>query len=89
MRRAAHLWTGAGVAAGIELLDCYINGREVDWWRVLIACGTGAAAAAAPDLLEPAMHPNHRSLLHSLVAGGASTYGLVALDKAVAVDPTW
>lgn len=83
------MWTGAGIAAGIELLDCFVTDRKVDWWRVLIAGGIGAAAAAAPDILEPALHPCHRSLFHSLAAGGASAYGLAALGRSAMTDPTW
>ena len=80
MRRSTHGWVGAIAAAGIELLDCRFNWKEVDWWRVLASAGVGALAAAAPDVLEPALHPNHRSICHSMAAGGAVSYGLAKLD---------
>ena len=54
----------------------------------MLVCGLGGAAGAiAPDVLEPALHPNHRSLFHSLAAGGATTAGLKGLYETVSMDP--
>lgn len=39
--------------------------QRYDWTKVLCWAGVGLVVASAPDILEPAFHPNHRSLFHS------------------------
>ena len=84
-----HLTTGAAVAGGANLIyqlfQLYDSAQppgtfwealtRVKWGRVGIFAVAGGAIAALPDLLEPADHPNHRALLHSVCCGGALTYG--------------
>ena len=49
--------------------------EQVKWGRVAVFAAAGGAIASLPDLLEPASHPNHRALFHSVCCGGAVTYG--------------
>lgn len=51
----------------------------------------GAAAAclpSLPDVLEPALHPNHRKFFHSAVVYAALGYGLHRLYRWEAQDDT-
>ena len=70
-RRSTHLALGgmSGVAAGL------VTGRSLPEQHQLLHVGFagigGAFGGLAPDILEPAVSPNHRSLFHSLAAAGA------------------
>ncbi len=84
-----HVVVGAAVGGGAnliyQLVRLYASPRppgsfwdalaQVRWSRVAVFAAAGAAIAALPDLLEPAYHPNHRSLFHSVCCGGALAYG--------------
>ncbi|MEO0082149.1 MAG: metal-dependent hydrolase [candidate division WOR-3 bacterium] len=88
MRRSTHVAVGAFAACGAELIRCFVNKEQVDWLKVAAAGLVGGCVAVAPDLLEPALHPNHRGLFHGLATGGAAVYGAVKNTKATAPD-TW
>src|SRR5690606_31138047 len=49
-----------------------------DFGEVVIAAGLGAlaggAGSAAPDQIEPAVHPNHRKTAHSMTVGAGVSY---------------
>ena len=56
------------------------EGRPVD--ATPLAMGAAAACLPSlPDLLEPALHPNHRKFFHSVVAYAALGYGLHRLYR--------
>jgi membrane-bound metal-dependent hydrolase YbcI (DUF457 family) len=42
--------------------------------KIAAAAGVGAIAGLVPDILEPAINPNHRALFHSLLTGAAIIY---------------
>lgn len=85
-----HVTVGAAVGGGANLVyqiaRIYTSAQrpksfwdalaQVKWGRVAFFAAAGAAIAALPDLLEPAYHPNHRSLFHSVCCGGALAYGV-------------
>lgn len=84
-----HVVVDAAVAGGANLIyqvvRLYASTRppanfwdaltKVRWGRVAVFAAAGGAIAALPDLLEPAYHPNHRALFHSVCCGGALAYG--------------
>jgi len=84
-----HATVGAAVAGGANLIyqivRLYASPQpppnlwdaltKVKWGSVAVFAAAGAAIASVPDLLEPASHPNHRALFHSVCCGGALTYG--------------
>ena len=43
--------------------------------------GLGALGGALPDVLEPATHPGHRDLFHSVVTGASICYGLNKINN--------
>src|SRR5882724_8032645 len=84
-----HVVVGAAVAGGAnliyQLVRLYTSAQpphtlgdaltQVKWGRVAAFAAAGGAIAVLPDLLEPAYHPNHRALFHSVCCGGALAYG--------------
>src|SRR6266550_488543 len=84
-----HVIVGTAVAGGANLIyqlaRLYTSPQrpttfwdalaQVKWGRVAVFAAAGGAIAALPDLLEPAHHPNHRALFHSVCCGSAITYG--------------
>jgi len=69
-----HFVVGAGVSAVVYLGFCRCTNRKATVWGVLGASLAGAVVASVPDLLEPAVHPNHRAFFHSLAALGLSAW---------------
>lgn len=49
--------------------------------KPLFGAGIAALCGTLPDLLEPALHPNHRQFFHSLVVLGGVGYLLDVLRK--------
>jgi inner membrane protein len=84
-----HVMVGTAVAGGANLIyqltmiysstqrpESFLEAlTQVKWGRVAVFAAAGAAIAALPDLLEPAHHPNHRSLFHSICCGEVLAYG--------------
>ena len=63
-----------GAVAGL-LAYCFAklsNGEQGTLWGALVAAGFATAVGQAPDILEPATHPNHRGVCHSI----ASLFGV-------------
>lgn len=63
-----HALIGAGVAVAGWLAYCKLAKRPLELGELLLAAGVGAIGGLVPDLLEPALHPNHRQFFHSYVA---------------------
>ena len=66
-----HLLVGAGVSTGAYFGFCQLTNRKPTFAEAVVAGATGALVALVPDILEPALHPNHRSLFHSVTGGAA------------------
>lgn len=87
MRRGAHVCVGLAAGALVELLHCYVADHPVVFRNLMLAGCSGAICAALPDVLEPALHPNHRSFFHSeAVAVGASCSLGTLVAKAATTD---
>jgi hypothetical protein len=77
-RRPTHITAGciSGLAAGI------LTSKKLptDHQLLHVVCATigGTIGGLAPDSLEPALSPHHRSLFHSLAVGSAAGSGLIA-----------
>ena len=66
----------AGVAGvGAYAIYCRRNAQEVKFLDAMISGLIAVIGGLAPDLIEPANNPNHRSLFHSLAAGAALIHG--------------
>lgn len=66
-----HFVLSSLATAGTYLAMCRYYNREPELGEFLVCEAVGVAAGAAPDVLEPAKHPNHRGLGHSVAAGTA------------------
>lgn len=71
----AHLAIGAAVGAGAWFVYCRLTNRGLKLSDLLVAAGTGACVAILPDLLEPALHPHHRSFFHSMTTASLLVWG--------------
>jgi len=64
-----HAWLGAGTGVLTYMLMCRYCDRPFDFGEMLGCAVVSTAAAMVPDILEPALSPNHRNVAHRLVAG--------------------
>ena len=71
MNRPEHAGVGAAVGGVAYLGFCWLKDERPDIGGLLVCVGAGAAVACLPDLLEPAVHPNHRALIHSVVVNAS------------------
>ena len=55
--------------------------KEDDHWakHPLLAAATAAGCGTLPDVLEPALHPNHRQFFHSFLLATGVGFGLYKL----------
>lgn len=58
-----HTLVGAGVGLTVALLD---NNKHPATHNVAVAPAVGALMGRLPDILEPALHPNHRQFFHGM-----------------------
>ena len=72
----AHRVVGGVVGAGCYLGSCRVFKREPTVGEFLLAVGAGVLMASLPDLIEPAIHPNHRAFFHSTVFNGFLIFAL-------------
>lgn len=77
MNAAAHQVTAA-LSMGLLLhVEEARRGESTAW--PIAGAGVAALATNLPDVLEPAMTPNHRQFFHSLLFAGILGYGLYRL----------
>ena len=57
--------------------DCQQK-EQVDLGELILSTGVGVSTSRLPDILEPAIHPNHRAFYHSLAFG--SVVGFVGVQ---------
>ena len=67
-----HIIVAAGVGIVGYAMYCAHFHREFKVGEALLATGTCVLGSLAPDGLEPALHPCHRCLGHSISAGALS-----------------
>ncbi|MGA7801622.1 MAG: metal-dependent hydrolase [Gammaproteobacteria bacterium] len=76
---AAHRTVAAlGVGAALAHAE---SKRGESTAKPLIGAGIAGLCGTLPDVLEPALHPNHRQFFHSVPVLGGIGYLLDALNK--------
>ncbi|HET6630750.1 MAG TPA: metal-dependent hydrolase [Woeseiaceae bacterium] len=86
MNGSAHA-AGSGLALAIATYHATGRGQPpelTDEERVATAAaagGLGALCGSLPDLIEPAVHPNHRQFFHSIAFAVMLGYGLRELYR--------
>lgn len=82
-----HLMISA-VASGVTYFAmCRYYGRPANFGEFLTCEGAGVFSGAAPDLIEPAINPNHRALGHSVTLGAG--LAKIAVDKCDRENSDW
>ena len=77
-----HLGISVVASAGTYFAMCKYYNRQPDLGELLVCTGVGLLTGAAPDAIEPAIHPNHRALGHSLGLGaGLAKFALTKCCK--------
>src|SRR5262249_7681570 len=79
-----HALLGAAIGLGAWYLYRRFTDRPLCMGEFLLVSGSGAIVGILPDVFEPAVHPNHRGLLHSYACAGLLSYGTQRIWK----DPT-
>ncbi|MBN26829.1 MAG: metal-dependent hydrolase [Alteromonadaceae bacterium] len=69
-----HMLVGAGVGLTAALRD---KKKHPASHNVVVAPAIGAFMGRLPDILEPALHPNHRQFLHGMTVLTLLTAGLL------------
>ena len=82
-----HVLIGAGIGVAAWLLYCKFADRPINLLETALAAGVGAIGGLVPDLLEPALHPNHRRFFHSYAAGGLLAIANHHVLQNRAIDP--
>ena len=82
-----HLGIGAATGAVTYLAMCKYLDRPFDLGEMLGCMAVSTAAAVVPDIVEPALTPNHRGFAHSLVTGSA--LARVAWDRCGDQNQDW
>lgn len=88
MNKLAHMTAGVAGGGLATWQFCQRQDVAIHPSIVLIAAVGGLLGGRSPDLLEPARHPNHRQLGHSVSIGA----GLIALIPKLTDDeqcPQW
>lgn len=69
-----HILVGAGVGLTAALLD---KKKHPASHNIAVAPVVGAFMGKLPDILEPALHPNHRQFFHGVTVLTALSAGLL------------
>lgn len=82
-----HAWIGAAAGALTYTATCRYFDRPFDFGEMLGCIAVGTAGALLPDLIEPAITPNHRGFAHSVAVGAALIR--FATDRCGAQNRAW
>ena len=69
-----HMLVGAGVGLTAAFLD---SNKHPTSHNVVVAPAVGAFMGKLPDILEPALHPNHRQFFHGVTVLTLLSAGLL------------
>ena len=92
MNQNAHFnGSGIGVAVAAYLDELQkAKGTPLSqdaWIRIVALSGVGALSGSLPDLIEPAINPNHRQFFHSVTFAFALAAGMRELYTWQPVEP--
>lgn len=79
-----HMLVGAGVGLTAALLD---NNKHPASHNVAVAPALGAFMGRLPDILESALHPNHRQFFHGIAVLTLLSAGLLKAYRWSPEDP--
>jgi membrane-bound metal-dependent hydrolase YbcI (DUF457 family) len=79
MNFKGHAIAGVVTAGVWELGDTLVKNEQFDWASLGLSGLGGLLGSMLPDILEPAYHPNHRSLAHSWSAAGTMVWFAISV----------
>lgn len=82
MNASAHIATGAASSALIVFLANHTAGIKTDPGDLILGALLGGFTGLLPDIIEPAINPNHRAICHSILALSAAIYATWKLHGA-------
>ena len=83
MNGGTHRLVGGIVGGLVYTLGCKAFAVQPTLTGIALSAGVGVIGASLHDLVEPAIHPNHRAFFHSIAFNG-----LVAVSlRRVCADP--
>lgn len=68
--RKQHAVVAAALGLGVYAFRCHRSAERFTLLGALKATAVTVLGGLVPDVLEPALHPNHRSFCHSVSGGG-------------------
>jgi membrane-bound metal-dependent hydrolase YbcI (DUF457 family) len=77
---ATHQWGAALTVGAAVARHQYVTDGKVDF-KALAAALLAGQLGSLPDLLEPALHPNHRGFFHSVTCLALVGYALYRLYR--------
>ncbi|HYM00392.1 MAG TPA: metal-dependent hydrolase [Blastocatellia bacterium] len=69
-----HATVSAAVGVSAYLVDRWLLRRPITLGGIALSGLGGFTAGCIPDIIEPALHPNHRGFFHSVTAAGIVGY---------------
>jgi len=80
-----HLIAGTlcGAFSSFVIQDRLHPNEQLDPAHLLLSTAAGATVSRLPDILEPAVHPNHRAFFHSFAFGAVLGFGAVQVGKKI------
>ena len=80
-----HLVAGTvcGAVCSLAIQHQLHENKQLDPGHLALSTGTSAAVSRLPDILEPAVHPNHRAFFHSFAFGALLGFGAVKAWKKI------
>lgn len=70
MNSETHAISGGAAAGLFYVLDSLRNNKKIELDQLVGSILIGAGSSLAPDIIEPATNPNHRSFFHSVAISG-------------------
>ena len=68
---AQHAAVGFFAGVGAYIVYRQVTNTQLDLGEAIAAGLISTTGASAPDFIEPAIHPHHRGVAHSVLAGGS------------------
>jgi membrane-bound metal-dependent hydrolase YbcI (DUF457 family) len=70
-----HMLIGGAAGVAAYGVYCHYQKREFEIVDALCSAVIAVLGGIAPDVMEPALDPNHRSVFHSIAGGTALVHG--------------
>lgn len=72
-----------GAAGSLVMQGRVHENKQLHPGLLLLSTGAAAAVNRLPDVLEPAVHPNHRAFFHSFALGALLVFGSVQIVRRI------